>query len=106
MTSWDANNLLALATTWQNNNVGDTPGFNGNYQAALSSILADVLYIPCETDMYFHIDAMAHEAELLTNGQFVPLPSDWGHLAGGGFAPEDAAFLNTAINNFLTTPND
>ena len=106
MTSWDANDLLALATTWQANNVGDTPGFNGDYERALSSISAKVLYIPCETDMYFHIDAMAHEAEFLKNGRFLPLKSDWGHLAGGGFAPQDAKFLNAAIHNFLTEPAD
>ena len=28
--TWDANNLIALTRTWQNNNVGDTPGFNGD----------------------------------------------------------------------------
>lgn len=104
MTSWDANDLLALAATWQNNNVGNTPGFDRDYAKALSSITANVLYMPCETDLYFHIDAMAHEAEFLANGQFLPVPSDWGHLAGGGFATEDAAFLNTSIKNFLTVP--
>ena len=56
--------------------------------------------------MYFHIDAMAHEAEFLKNGRFLPLKSDWGHLAGGGFAPQDAKFLNAAIHNFLTEPAD
>jgi len=35
MTSWDANDLLALAATWQNNNVGSTPGFDGDDQKAL-----------------------------------------------------------------------
>jgi homoserine O-acetyltransferase len=30
MTSWDANDLLALASTWQQNNVGDSPGFDGD----------------------------------------------------------------------------
>ena len=71
-----------------------------------SGISAKVLYIPCETDMYFHIDAMAHEAEFLKNGRFLPLKSDWGHLAGGGFAPQDAKFLNAAIHNFLAEPAD
>jgi homoserine O-acetyltransferase len=102
MNSWDANNLLALAETWQNNNVGATEGFNGDYQKALASIAANVLYMPCQTDLYFHIDALAHEASFIPEVTFLPIPSDWGHLAGGGFAPEDAAFINDAISRFLT----
>ena len=101
MNSWDANNLLALAETWQNNNVGTTEGFGGDYQKALGSISANVLYMPCETDLYFHIDALAHESQFISGVEFLPIPSDWGHLAGGGFAAEDAAFINEAIGRFL-----
>ena len=56
--SWDANNLIALAATWQRNDIGKTDGFNGDSEAALASIKADVLYIACETDHYFHIEAV------------------------------------------------
>ena len=101
MSSWDANNLLALAETWQANDVGDTEGFGSDYRKALAAISADVLYMPCETDMYFHIDALAHEAQFIENVTFLPIPSDWGHLAGGGFAQQDAAFINEAIGQFL-----
>ena len=101
MTSWDANDLLALASTWQQNNVGESPGFDGDYGAALAAISARVLYMPCETDLYFHIDALAHEASFIPKVTFLPIPSDWGHLAGGGFAEADAAFINEAISNFL-----
>ena len=41
------------------------PGFNGNYSEALGSIKADVLYMPSETDMYFHIDALTREANMI-----------------------------------------
>ena len=99
--SWDANDLIALATTWQNNNVGETPGFNGDHQQALRSIQAKVLYMPCETDMYFHIDALRYEAQFIPNVQFTPIPSLWGHLAGGGYAEEDAEFIRQAISDFL-----
>lgn len=99
--SWDANNLIHLATTWQNNNVGDTAGFDGDYEAALRSIQARVLYMPCETDMYFHIDALAHEAQFIPDVQYTVIPSLWGHFAGGGSSPEDMAFVNQAIIEFL-----
>jgi homoserine O-acetyltransferase/O-succinyltransferase len=101
MNSWDANNLLALAETWQSNNVGTTMGFAGDYRKALAAISASVLYMPCETDLYFHIDALAHESQFISDVQFLPIPSDWGHLAGGGFAAEDAAFINQAVREFL-----
>ncbi|MDP7576014.1 MAG: alpha/beta fold hydrolase [Pseudomonadales bacterium] len=99
--SWDANDLIWLASTWQNNNVGDTPGFDGNYQRALGSIKAKVLYMPCETDMYFHIDALRHEAEFIPDVQFTVIPTLWGHIAGGGSSQEDATFINKTIREFL-----
>ena len=69
---------------------------------ALAGISADVLYMPCETDMYFHIDALAHEAEFIDNVTFLPIPSDWGHSAGGQASrPQDATFINEAISQFL-----
>ncbi|MDA1371642.1 MAG: alpha/beta fold hydrolase [Proteobacteria bacterium] len=99
--SGDANDLIWLATTWQNNDVGDTPGFNGDYQRALGSIQAKVLYMPCETDMYFHIDALRHEAQFIPAVQFTVIPTLWGHIAGGGSSAEDAAFINETIKEFL-----
>ena len=99
--TWDANNLIALAKTWQNNNVGNTPGFNGDYIKALGSIKADVLYMPSETDMYFHIDALRSEAKLIPKVNLKIIPSLWGHIAGAGFAKEDADFINNQIVNFI-----
>ena len=92
--SWDANNLIALARTWQNNNIGNTPGFNGNYSEALGSIKADVLYMPSETDMYFHIDALTREANMIPGVKLRVIPSLWGHIAGAGFTSEDIEFMN------------
>jgi len=99
--AWDANDLIALATTWQNNNVGNTPGFGGNYELALGSIETEVLYMPCETDMYFHIDALEQEARYIPGVQYTVIPSLWGHAAGGGGSVEDAAFIRRTITEFL-----
>ncbi len=99
--TWDANNLIALATTWQNNNVGDTAGFNGDVKKALESIKAEVLYMPSETDMYFHIDALKNEAKLIPGVKLKIIPSLWGHIAGAGFAKEDADFINNQIIEFF-----
>lgn len=99
--TWDANNLIALARTWQNNNVGDTPGFNGDFQAALKSIKADVLYMPSETDMYFHIEALKEEAKYIPNVTVKVIPTLWGHIAGVGATENDANFINNQIIQFL-----
>ena len=99
--TWDANNLIALAKTWQNNNIGDTPGFNGDYAKALESIKADVLYMPSETDMYFHIDALIREANMIPGVKLKVIPSLWGHIAGAGFSSADVDFMNKEIKEFL-----
>ena len=99
--TWDANNLIALARTWQDNNIGNSPGFGGDYEKALGSIKSEVLYMPSQTDMYFHIDALRDEAALIPNVQLEIIPSLWGHIAGAGFSSEDANFINEKIVRFL-----
>lgn len=99
--SWDANDLIGLARTWQQNNVGDTPGYNGDHVEALGSIKSDVLYMPSLTDMYFHIDALREESDLIPNVQLEVIPSLWGHIAGLGISVEDSEFINTKVSRFL-----
>ena len=60
----DANNLISQARTWQRHNVGDTPGFGGDHERALRSIKAQVLYMPCETDLYFPIGDARYESRV------------------------------------------
>lgn len=97
----DPNNLILHARTWQRHNVGDTPGFGGDHEKALRSITAKVLYMPCETDLYFPIADARYEQQFLANSTFMPIPSLWGHSAGGGGNPADAAFINEQIARFL-----
>ena len=52
----DANNLLAQAKTWQNHNVGDTPGFDGDWKKALANISAKAMVMSGQTDLYFPVD--------------------------------------------------
>ena len=99
--SWDANDLIGLANTWQANDVGATPGFSGNAANALGSIKAQVLYMPAATDMYFHIDALTAEASLIPNVRLAVIPTLWGHMAGLGLSPADAAFINEEVSAFL-----
>jgi len=99
--SRDANNLLSQAVTWQNNNVGNTPGFNGDHEKALRAIKARVLYMTCQTDLYFPIGNAQYESQFIPNVKLVPIPSLWGHLAGLGVNPTDNEFLNATMKEFL-----
>ncbi len=99
--SKDANNLLSQAKTWQTHNVGDTPGFNGNFEAALQSIRARVLLMPSATDLYFPPEDAEYESTLIPNAELLVIPSIWGHRAGIGTNPDDVQFLNDAIRDFL-----
>jgi homoserine O-acetyltransferase len=98
----DPNNLITQARAWQRHDVGATPGFGGDHQKALAAIKAQVLYMPCETDLYFPVGDAKYESQFLARATFTPIPSLWGHSAGGGGNAADAAFINERIAAFLT----
>ena len=97
----DANNLILQMHTWELNNVGNTPGFNGNVETALKSIQVPFLYMPSETDLYFPVTDASYESKFIPKVIFAPIPSLWGHTAGAASNPEDAKFLNDHISKFL-----
>ncbi len=97
----DANNLILQLRTWEQHDVGATPGFHGNLQAALGSIKAPVLYMPSATDLYFPVEDARYESQFITHCTLLPIPSLWGHPAGAGASPADEAFLNKNIAAFL-----
>ena len=49
----DANNLLTMLWTWQNGDIGKTPGMDGDYERALGSIEARAIVMPAEKDLYY-----------------------------------------------------
>ena len=97
----DANNLILQMRTWESNDVGQTPGFHGNVEAALRSIQAQVLYMPSATDLYFPLTDARYEAQFIPHLTLLPIPSLWGHPAGAGASPADETFLNHHIAAFL-----
>ena len=50
---WDANDLLAKIWTWQNANIGDNPRYRGDFDAALRSIRARAIVMPCQHGYVF-----------------------------------------------------
>ena len=96
----DANDLILQMRTWEQHDVGTTPGFS-SLQQALGAIQAEVLYMPSETDLYFPIADARFEAQFIPHVSLRPIPSLWGHTAGAASNPADAAFLNREIGRFL-----
>ena len=97
----DANNLILQMRTWEKQNVGATPGFNGDQEKALRSIKVPFLYMPSETDLYFPVTDARYEASFMSTVTLTPIPSLWGHTAGAGPNPVDLKFLNEKIGAFL-----
>jgi homoserine O-acetyltransferase len=99
----DANDVVLHCRTWQRHDVGTTPGFDGDTAAALASIEVPVLVMPGATDLYFPVGDAELEARSIPNATFLPIPSLWGHPAGAGASPADAAFVNAAVRRFLAS---
>ena len=97
----DANNLILQMRTWEQHDVGTTPGFHSDTEKALASIKAPVLYMPSETDLYFPVGDARYEAQFIPHCMLLPIPSLWGHPAGAGAGPDDGKFLNEHIASFL-----
>ena len=97
----DANDLILQMRTWEQHDVGTTPGFHGDVEAALRSIRTPILYMPSETDLYFPVGDARYEAQFIPGVTFRPIPSVWGHTAGAASNPADARFLNDEIGRFL-----
>jgi homoserine O-acetyltransferase/O-succinyltransferase len=97
----DANNLILQMRTWEKHDVGNTPPFHGDVEAALRSIKARVLYMPSQTDLYFPVTDARYEAAFIPRCELLPIPSLWGHPAGAGASPADGKFLNEHIARFL-----
>jgi homoserine O-acetyltransferase len=99
----DANNLLAMLWTWQNGNIGNTPGFDGNFEKALGAIQAKAIVMPCEKDLYFPPEDNAYEVKFMPNAELRVIKSVWGHFAGGGANPVDTKFIDDNVKELLAS---
>jgi homoserine O-acetyltransferase/O-succinyltransferase len=99
----DANNLLTMLWTWQNGDIGKTPGFDGDHVKALQSIKAKAIVMPAEKDLYFPPEdeeyALRHMAG--ADAELRVIPGGWGHFAGGGVNPTDTKFIDEALKELL-----
>lgn len=99
----DANNLLTMLWTWQNGDVGATPGFKGDYERALGAIKAKAIVMPAEKDLYFPPEDNEYEVKHMPNAELRGIPGVWGHFAGGGVNPVDTSFIDAGLKELLAT---
>lgn len=99
----DANNLLTMLWTWQNGDIGKTPGFDGNFEQALGAIKAKAIVMPGQTDLYFPPEDNEYEVKHMPNALLRPIPSIWGHFAGGGANRVDTKFIDDSLKELLAS---
>jgi homoserine O-acetyltransferase/O-succinyltransferase len=100
----DANDLLTMLWTWQHADVGKTPGFDGDTEAALRSVRARAIVMPAEKDLYFPPEDERWAVGHLPNAELRVVPGVWGHFAGGGADPTDVDVIDAAVKELLATP--
>ncbi|GAA2697549.1 alpha/beta fold hydrolase [Nonomuraea recticatena] len=96
----DANNLLAMLWTWQNADIGKTPGFGG-VEEALAAIRTPAIVMPAQQDLYFPPEDNEWEVAHMANADLRTIPGSWGHFAGGGLNPVDTKFIDNALKELL-----
>jgi homoserine O-acetyltransferase/O-succinyltransferase len=100
----DANNLLAMLWTWQHGDISDNETFKGDFKKALGAIKAKAYVMPGQTDLYFPPEDSQFEVANMPNATFLPIPSIWGHFAGGpGTNPDDVKFLDSKLKELLAS---
>jgi homoserine O-acetyltransferase/O-succinyltransferase len=97
----DANNLLTMLWTWQNGDISQTPGFDGDFEKALGAIKAKAIVMPAEMDLYFPPEDNEYEVKYMPNAEFRAIKSVWGHFAGGGVNAADTKFIDDAIKELM-----
>lgn len=100
----DANNLLTMLWTWQRGDIANNALYGGDYRKALGAITAKAYVMPGATDLYFPVADSAFEVANMPNATLIPIPSIWGHFAGGpGTNPVDVAFLDEKLKELLAS---
>ena len=89
--------------TWQNGDISDNELYKGDFKKALGAIKAKAYVMPGQTDLYFPPEDSQFEVANMPNAKFLPVPSIWGHFAGGpGTNPADVKFIDDALKQLLS----
>ena len=97
----DANDLLAMAATWQNADISANALYANNFDAALEAIHCRAIVMPSTSDLYFRVPDNEYEVKRMPNAELRPINSDYGHAAGFGASTEDNEFIDKALLELL-----
>lgn len=98
----DANNLLSQLWTWQHGDISANELYNFNFEKALQAIKSRAIVMPGSHDLYFPPEDNEAEVKHMPNAKLLPIPSIWGHWAGGpGTNPTDVKFIDDVLKEFL-----
>jgi homoserine O-acetyltransferase len=100
---WDANDLLAMLWTWQHSDISNIITYNGNMEAALASIQAKTILMPCSTDLYFTPQDNFNEARQIANAEVRVFNSIDGHCAVSPRRPSEGFmdFFDQAVHDLF-----
>ena len=98
----DPNDLLAMLWTWEQGDVGRTPGFDGDTEAALRSIRCPLVSMPARTDLYFPPEDEQHWSQFIPDGEVRVIDTIYGHFAGLGMHEPDNQFIDKALRELLS----
>jgi homoserine O-acetyltransferase len=102
---FDANDLLGMLHTWQKSDISDNEVFKGDYAKALRAIEAEAIVMPGQSDLYFPPEDNELQVRHMPNAELRPIPSLWGHIAGGpGISRQDMKVLDQALKELLGRP--
>jgi len=91
-----------MAWTWQNGDLSNNEIYKGDYKKALGAIKAKAYVMPGQTDLYFPVADSEIEVANMPNAVLIPVPSIWGHFAGGpGINPDDVKFIDDKLKELL-----
>ena len=85
----DPNNLLTMLWTWQNGDIGATPGFDGDHVKALQSIKAKLDRAARPEGPVLPAGGRGVRVAAHPERRVRVIPGVWGHFAGGGANPVD-----------------
>lgn len=100
-TGFDAHDYLYQSWAYDAHDVGTSPGFEGDTDGALKSVVARALVLAPPIDLFNPASAARHAADAIPGAKFVEIPSIQGHLAASSTVAADALFLNEVIGAFL-----
>lgn len=99
----DANNMLCQIWTWQHSDPSASELYRGDFAKALGAITAKTIVMPGKTDLYFPPEDSAIEISHMSHAELRPIPSIWGHYAGGAANQDDVAFVDAALRELLAS---